>query len=69
MFDIILSIIVLAAIFLLIGAVVLFRKGMTKQATLMLVLAVVMAVNASIWLVPTKDGQTPAELVEEAGQE
>lgn len=68
MFDIILSIIVLAAILLLIGAVVLFRKGMTKQATLMAILAVVMAVNVAIWLVPTEDGQTPAELVDEAGQ-
>ncbi len=68
MFDIILSIIVLAAILLLIGAVVLFRKGMTKQATLMAILAVVMAVNVAIWLVPTEDGRTPAELVDEAGQ-
>ena len=68
MFDIILSIIVLAAILLLIGAVVLFRKGMTKQATLMSILSVVMEVNVAILLVPTEDGRTPAELVDEAGQ-
>lgn len=69
MFDIILSIIVLAAFALLIGAVALWRKGQTKQAMLMVILAVVMAVNVAIWLVPTEDGQTPAELAQEAQAE
>ncbi|MEL1249814.1 hypothetical protein [Aurantiacibacter gilvus] len=68
MFDMILSIIMFAAIVLLIGAVALFRKGMTKQATLMVILAVVMAVNVAIWLVPDENGTSPAELVSEAGQ-
>lgn len=66
MFDLILSIIVLAAIALLIGALVLWRKGLNRQALLMVILAVVMAVNVSIWLVPTKDGRTPAEQAQEA---
>lgn len=69
MFDMIMSIIVLAAIALVIGAVALWRKGMNKQAGLMLILAVVMAVNVAIWLVPTENGQSPAELAQEAGQE
>lgn len=66
MFDLILSIIVLAAIALAIGAFVLWRKGFNRQAMLMAILAFVMAVNVSIWLVPTEGGQSPAELVEDA---
>ena len=59
--DLILSLVMLAAIALIIGAVLLWRRGpempnARKQALLMLVLAVVMVVNLAIWLVPDKDG-------------
>ncbi|OJW65772.1 MAG: hypothetical protein BGO57_14390 [Sphingomonadales bacterium 63-6] len=59
--DMVLSILVLAAIGLLIGAFVLWRKGgQTKQIVLMVVLAVVMAVNVMIWTVPDESGEAPA---------
>ncbi|RIV87598.1 hypothetical protein [Aurantiacibacter zhengii] len=75
MFDLVISIIVLAAIALGAGAFVLWRKGITKQAMLMALLAFVMLANAAIWLVPMDDGQTPIEAADsavaeaEAGQE
>ena len=59
--DLIFSLVMLAAIALVIGAVWLWRRGpempnARKQALLMLVLAVVMVVNLAIWLIPDKDG-------------
>lgn len=73
MFDLVISIILLAAIALGIGAFVLWRKGITKQALLMAVLSFVMLANVAIWLVPMDGGETPIEAVDavaegEAGQ-
>ena len=57
----ILSILVLAAFALTIGAVVLWRRGGSrKQAGLMLLLAIIMAINVAIWILP--GGGTPAPL-------
>lgn len=58
MFDLVISITVLAAIALLGGAIFLHRKGDSKRAMLMAILAVVMAVNVAIWLVPTESGDS-----------
>ncbi len=66
MFDLIISIILLAAIALAGGAFVLWRKGITKQALLMAVLAFVMFINVAIWLVPMEGGQTPMEAADSA---
>ena len=64
MLDTVLSIVMLAAVALVIGAVWLFRKGgHRKQAVLMLVLAVVMGVNLVIWLAPASDGAAPASKI------
>lgn len=74
MFDFIISIIVLAAVALAVGAFVLWRKGITRQAMLMAILAFIMIANVAIWLVPMDDGNTPMEAAsravteEEAGQ-
>ena len=57
--DIVLSILVLAAFALLIGAVLLWRRGVRKQALLMVVLAIIAAVNVAIWTLPGKDGASP----------
>lgn len=71
----VISIILLAAIALGVGAFVLWRKGITKQALLMAVLSFVMFANVAIWLVPMSDGETPIEAAdaavarEEAGQD
>lgn len=61
MFDLVLSLVMLAAAFTLGGAIVLLRKGDRKRGVLMLVLAVVMLSNVAIWLVPEEGGGTPAE--------
>ena len=69
MFDLIISIVVLAAVALIAGAIVLWRRGVRKQAALMALLAFVMIGNAAIWLAPMKDGTTPAERAADAVQQ
>ena len=61
MFDFVLSLVVLSAFALFAGAVFLFRRGNRKQAGLMVLLAIVMILNAAIWMVPTADGDNPME--------
>ncbi len=69
MMDTVLSILVLAAIALLIGAFVLWRKGgAQKQISLMIVLAIVMIANVLIWTIPNEDGVTPIEQAETFGE-
>ena len=52
MFDTIMSIVVLATIVLLWGALALWRRGVRRQAVLMVVAALVLAGNVAIWAVP-----------------
>jgi hypothetical protein len=59
--DTILSIVALAAVSLVAGAIYLWRKGVRKQAGLMLVLAVVMVVNVLIWTLPDSGGTAPLD--------
>ena len=64
MLDTALSLMVLAAVVLVLGAVALLRRGgMRKQATLMLVMAGILVVNVAIWAIPTKSGSSPLEQV------
>lgn len=59
--DTVLSILVLAAIGLVLGAVALLRRGgQRKQALLMLVLAAVVVGNVLVWVVPDAAGDAPA---------
>lgn len=60
MTDLVLSIMMLAAVALFGGAVFLLRRGDGKRATLMALLAVVICVNVVIWLAPTESGDTLA---------
>lgn len=62
--DLVLSILVLAAIALLPGAAYLWRRGERQRPLLMLVLAVIMAANVAIWTLPTKGGEAPLDKVE-----
>lgn len=55
-----LSLLVLTAIALTLGAVALWRRGNRKQAALMLTLAAIMAVNVAIWTWPGAGGRTLA---------
>ena len=58
--DTVLSVLVLAAIAMVIGAIAWWRRGLRKQAALMLALAAIMAANVAIWLVPVDGANAPA---------
>lgn len=69
MTDIVLSIVMLAALALVAGAVVLWRRtGQVKQPALMVVLAVIAVLNVLIWTVPTESGKAPIEQLQAAGE-
>lgn len=57
----VLSVMMLAALALVAGAVVLWRRGVRKQASLMVVLAVVMIANVLIWTLPDRSGTAPID--------
>jgi hypothetical protein len=62
-----LSLLVLTALALVLGAVFLWRRGGSrKQVLLMLVLAAVLAANVAIWTLPGTSGKS---LVDEAAKE
>jgi hypothetical protein len=56
--DTALSIVVLGAIALMLGAIVLWRRGVRRQALLMLLLAAIAAGNVAIWVVPNDQGKS-----------
>lgn len=65
MLDLVLSIVVLAAIALFAGAFLLWRRtGNVKNALLMVVLGVIALVNVGIWTIPTTDGEAPLDKIE-----
>ena len=58
----VLSVLMLTAIALVLGAIAVFRRGGSrKQAWLMLALAAVAAVNVAIWTLPDASGVAPLE--------
>lgn len=61
MSDTILSILVLVSIALVIGAIAWWRRGQRKQALLMALLALVIAGNVAVWVVPDANGNAPAQ--------
>jgi hypothetical protein len=68
--DFVLSLVMLTALALVVGAFVYWRRtGMVKQPLLMVLLAVIAVINVLIWTIPTKDGRAPLEQVkaEQAG--
>ena len=66
MLDTVLSITVLAAILLVVGAFLMWRRtGNVKTALLMVLLAVVALVNVAIWVVPDAGGEAPLERLEQ----
>ncbi len=55
-----LSVLVLAAMALVLGAAFLWRRGGSrKQIGLMLLLAVIMVINVGIWTLPDASGNAP----------
>jgi drug/metabolite transporter superfamily protein YnfA len=70
MTDIVLSIVMLAALAMVAGAFVLWRRtGEAKNPALMVLLAVIAVVNVLIWTVPTSSGEAPIEAIKAAGEE
>lgn len=60
--DLILSLVMLATIVLVAGAIYLWRRGgHVKQVWLMLVLAAVMVFNILIWTIPDSGGMVPLD--------
>ncbi len=58
----VLSILMLACIAMVLGALALWRRrGGGRQVWLMLALAVVLAINVAIWVVPSADGTAPVK--------
>ena len=58
--DAVLSVVMLAALALVVGAIVLWRRGGSrKQVLLMIVLALVALVNVAIWTLPDASGDAP----------
>jgi drug/metabolite transporter superfamily protein YnfA len=69
MTDIVLSIVMLAAIALVAGAFLLWRRtGEAKNPALMVLLAVIAVINVLIWTVPSEGGQAPIEQIKTAGE-
>lgn len=62
--EVVLSILVLAAIALIAGAAWLWRRGGARQqALLMALLALIALVNVAIWTVPQPDGTAPVDQI------
>jgi drug/metabolite transporter superfamily protein YnfA len=69
MTDIVLSIVMLAALALVAGAFVLWRRtGQAKNPALMVLLAVIAVLNVLIWTIPSPDGTAPIEQIKAAGE-
>jgi hypothetical protein len=69
MTDIVLSIVMLAALALVAGAVVLWRRtGQIKQPALMVLLAMIAMLNVLIWTVPSAGGEAPITQIKAAGE-
>lgn len=70
MTDIVLSIVMLAALALLAGAFVLWRRtGQMTQPALMVLLAVIAVINVLIWTVPSSGGEAPIAQIKAAGED
>ena len=59
--DTVLSLVTLVAFALVAGAIFLWRRGVRKQAGLMIVLAVAMIANVLIWTLPGAGGTAPID--------
>lgn len=69
MTDIVLSIVMLAAIALVVGAIILWRRtGQIKQPALMVLLAGIAVINVLIWTIPSPGGTAPIEQLKAAGE-
>ena len=63
MLAVTLSLMMLAAIALIAGALVLWRRGERKRPALMALLVAILLVNVGIWTLPDASGEAPADRV------
>lgn len=68
--NIVLSIVMLTAFALIVGAFVYWRRtGELKQPALMVLLALIAIANVLIWTIPDAEGESPVDRVEAAGRQ
>ena len=58
-----LSLMMLAAIVLIAGALILWRRGERKRPALMALLVAILLINLGIWTLPDASGEAPASRV------
>ena len=58
-----LSLMMLAAIALIAGALLLWRRGERKRPALMALLVAILLINVGIWTLPDASGEAPASRV------
>lgn len=68
MTNVVLSVLMLAAVALLTGAGALWRRGVTRQAGLMALLALIAIINVMIWTLPDAGGQAPVERLQQTDE-
>ncbi|MFN7157940.1 hypothetical protein [Erythrobacter cryptus] len=70
MIDLVLSLVMLAALALVAGAFVLWRRtGAARQPLLMLLLAAIALINVVIWTLPTPGGEAPVSAIRKQAAE
>lgn len=59
MITTVLSLLTLAVLLMLAGAILQWRRGERRKATLLVILALVAGINVAIWTVPYESGEAP----------
>ncbi|MDT9011961.1 MAG: hypothetical protein RL671_1559 [Pseudomonadota bacterium] len=59
MITTVLSLLTLAVLLMLAGAVLQWRRGERRKAVLLVILALVAGINVAIWTVPYDNGEAP----------
>lgn len=65
MITTVLSLLTLAVLLMLAGAVLQWRRGERRKAVLLVILALVAGVNVAIWTVPYDSGEAPVAKADE----
>lgn len=65
MITTVLSLLTLAVLLMLAGAVLQWRRGERRKAALLLILALVAGINVAIWTVPYESGEAPVARADE----
>ena len=65
MITTVLSLLTLAVLLMLAGAVLQWRRGERRKALLLVILALVAGINIAIWTVPYDSGEAPVATADE----